>query len=156
MRTSATDHYWQTYLSTLPPDHPHRNVQYTAWGFGDSPEMADELGRLVAEGTKTATASLEWEYEQDGEPMPAVGDLSIVLGGSGEPLCIIETTEIRVLPFNEVDPQFAYDEGEGDRSLAYWRAEHWRYFGRVCERIGCEISEAMPVVCERFRVVFRS
>ncbi|EJV9563620.1 ASCH domain-containing protein, partial [Cronobacter sakazakii] len=28
-----------------------------AWGFGDSPHMADELGALVAHGTKRASCS---------------------------------------------------------------------------------------------------
>ena len=37
-------------------------------------------------------------------------------------MCVIQTTEIRHLPFDEVDAQFAFDEGEGDQSLEYWRA----------------------------------
>lgn len=156
MTTDTNRTYWRSYLSTLAEDHPHRNAEYTAWGFGDSAEMADELGALVVAGTKTATASLGWEYEQDGsDPMPAVGDLSVILDGEDQPLCIIETTETRVLPFNEVDQQFAYDEGEGDRSLAYWRQVHRDFFGRACSRLGREFNEEAPVVCERFRVVFR-
>ncbi len=146
--------YWQNYLKTLPDDHPHRSADYTAWGFGDSPRMADELGALVKGGTKTATASLIWEYEFDGEPLPKVGDISIILDGQDHPMCIIETTELRQLPFNEVDEQFAYDEGEGERTLVQWRRDHWSFFGRSCERIGKERSETMPVLCERFRVVF--
>jgi uncharacterized protein YhfF len=154
--TGQVDRYWQAYLDILPGDHPHRGASYTAWGFGDNPALADELGQLVVEGTKTATASLAQEYDSDTEPLPAVGDLSIILDGNGAPLCIIETTEIRIVPFGQVDPQFAYDEGEGDRSLAFWRSEHERYFGRVCERIGCTVSDDLRVVCERFRVVFRA
>jgi uncharacterized protein YhfF len=53
-----------------------------------------------------------------------------------------------------VDAEFAAAEGEGDRSLAFWREAHWSYFGRVCEKLGRERSRRMPVVCERFRVVF--
>ena len=150
----AVEAYWQGFLATLPPDTP-RPAGYSAWGFGDSPEMADDLGALVREGTKTATCGLLWEYEADGDPLPQVGEYSVITGGDGSPLCIIETTEVVVRPFNMVDAQFAYDEGEGDRSYAYWRAGHWRFFSRVCKRIGRQISETMPVVCERFRVVYR-
>lgn len=146
--------YWGRYLATLPADHPHHRATYTAWGFGDSAAMADELGDLVRRGVKTATASLGWEYDHDNEAPPTVGDISMILNGAGQPLCIIETTEIRTLPFNAVDAQFAYDEGEGDRSLAFWRDAHWRFFGRSCQRIGREISDTMPVICERFRVIF--
>ena len=152
----AVKQFWQQYLATLPDDHPHRTATYEAWAFGDvnDAELADELGALVLHGEKRATASLIWEYEADDEPMPQVGEISIVLDGRNEPLCIIETTELRTLPYNEVDAQFAHDEGEGDRSLEYWRQAHWRFFGRVCERMGREVTETMPVLCERFKLIY--
>ena len=61
---------------------------------------------------------------------------------------------MEVKPFNMVDAQFAYDEGEGDRSLEYWRQAHWRFFEGTCAEIGRELSDDMPVVCERFKVLF--
>ena len=47
--------------------------------------------------------------------MPQAGDLNIILDGSGAPLCLIETVSVESKPFNTVDAQFAYDEGEGNR-----------------------------------------
>ncbi|WP_050747442.1 hypothetical protein [Sodalis glossinidius] len=35
------------------------------WAFGDSADMADELGALVAGGIKTATCSALEAYQQD-------------------------------------------------------------------------------------------
>ncbi len=145
--------YWQAYLSTLPAN-AEMPTRYEAWGFGDSSTMANDLGALVKSGTKTATCSLLWEYEFDGDPLPKVGEHSIILDGKGEPLCIIETIEVETKPYIEVDAQFAYDEGEGDRSLAFWREAHWRFFSRSCDRIGRTIDERMPLICERFRVVY--
>lgn len=150
----AIDAFWRRYVATLPPDAP-RPAGYTAWAFGDSPALADELGALVYAGTKTATCGSLWEYEADGEPVPAPGDLSVILTGEGVPLCIIETTEVTVQPFNTVDARFAYDEGEDDRSYEYWHDVHLRFFTRSCARIRRELDESMPVVAERFRVVYR-
>jgi uncharacterized protein YhfF len=148
--------FWQAYLGSLPQDSPaRRQAMPNAWGFGDSSAMAGELGRLVYRGTKTATCSLLWEYQADGEPLPQAGELSIILDGGGHPLCVIETIEVEVKPFDAVDAPFAHAEGEGDRSLAYWRAAHWSYFSRVCERMQRRPEDDMPLVCERFRVVFR-
>lgn len=146
--------FWQTYLASLPPGAA-RPTAYTAWGFGHTAADADELGGLVVRGFQTATASLIWAYEAEQEPLPQVGDLSLILDGAGAPLCLIETTELTVKAFQDVEARFAYDEGEGDRSLAYWRDVHWRYFGEECAAIGREPSLEMPVLCERFRVVFR-
>ncbi len=154
MNKQAIETFWKTYLQSLPVAQKRPIEMPEAWGFGDSPEMADELGRLVVEGVKTATCSAVWEYEAGDEPQPQVGDLGIVTGGDGEPLCIIETFEVTIRPFNEVDAQFAYEEGEGDRSLAYWRQAHINFFSRFLPNIGREFNETMPLVCERFRVVY--
>jgi len=155
-KKSKIDMFWHEYLQTLPDGAEALIDMPEAWGFGDSPEMAEELGRLVLEGIKTATASAVWEYEVTNEPFPQVGDLSIILDGQGDPLCIIETVEVMVRPYNEVDPQFAYDEGEGDRSLAYWRKAHFNFFTRFLPNIGLQFSEIIPLVLERFRVIYPS
>ncbi|MBI9049082.1 MAG: ASCH domain-containing protein [Anaerolineaceae bacterium] len=148
--------YWHAFIAQLPAE---KATQYTtmpeAWGFGDAVEMADELGALVVAGTKTATCSLLWEYEVDNETIPQVGNLSIILDGKNNPICIIKTTEINIRQFNAVDANFAYDEGEDDRTLESWRKAHWRYFSRICQNIGCEVTESMPLICERFQVIWR-
>ena len=154
-QTARVKAYWEAYLESLSSNAASVPVSYQSWGFGDSPEMADALGALVLAGTKTATASLVWAYEAEKEPLPEVGDHSIILNGGGESICIIETTAVRILPFDEVDAEQAYLEGEGDRSLAFWRAVHWEAFGRECEAIGRHPSKQMPVLCERFHIVFR-
>jgi len=155
LRLPSIEQFWHSYLDSLPEDDPARRRELPpAWGFGDSPEMANELGSLVYQGTKTATCSSVWEMEFDGEAIPQPGDLSIILDGQGDPICIIETTEVEVKPFNAVNARFAFDEGEGDRSLAYWRDAHWRFFSRSLPTIGRTPGETMPLVCERFRVVW--
>jgi uncharacterized protein YhfF len=150
----SVEEFWQEYVDSLGEDEPQPDASYQAWGFGDTPEMADELGKLVVDGIKTGTASLAWEYAYDEEPLPRAGEHSIILDGKGDPLCIIQTTRVYIEPYDQVGEDQAYAEGEGDRSLAYWRDAHWEYFSRRCEVIGREPSEHMPVVCERFRVVW--
>jgi len=124
-----------------------------AWSFGADAALADRLGALVVEGTKTATSGALWEYEHDDSPLPRVGDLGIVLDGRGAPLCLFETTSVQILRFDEVPADFAHAEGEGDRGLATWRAAHWEFFSRFLPRIGRRAKRDMPLVCERFRVL---
>jgi uncharacterized protein YhfF len=147
--------YWKSYLATLPESSTIREERYWAEGWGDSPQDADELGALIADGTKTASCSALWEHEAEGEPLPEVGLKTIVLDGNGDPLCLVETTEVEVRPYDEVDARFAYAEGEGDRSLEYWREAHWRFFSRTLPNIGKEPTSNMPLVCERFRVIYK-
>lgn len=128
---------------------------YTAWQFGRTPEVGDELAALVLEGRKRATTGLAFEYEREGEPLPKKGDLSIVLGGDGRARCIIRTTSAQVMPFKDVPEEFAFKEGEDDRSLRSWREVHQRVFTRDCEGAGIEFSQDLHVVCEEFEVVFQ-
>jgi uncharacterized protein YhfF len=147
--------YWQKFLSTLPPDSPYHSKSYIPEGWGDSPTMADELGALIVQGIKTATCSAVWEWEAEGSPIPEVGYITLALDGRGEPLCIVETIEITIRKYNKVDADFARAEGEGDLSLDYWREAHKDYFSRVLHKVGKEFSEDMPLVCERFRVIYK-
>ena len=73
----------------------------------------------------------------------------------GEPGCVIETRRVNIVAFEEVTEEFAETEGEGDGSLEYWRRAHEAFFGRECVRLGVKPNPRMPVVCERFEVVFR-
>ena len=156
MTNPAIEQLWQHYLATLP--EPLRTAtqaaSYSAEQWGDNPALADELGGLIAAGTKTATCGALWDYEATGEPIPLVGQKTIVLDGRGAPLCVIETTEITIRPFNAVDAQFAYEEGEAERTLASWRAGHQRFFTRTLAAIGRDFTETMPLVCERFRLLY--
>jgi len=154
MNSDIIDTYWNQFLASLPADSPYRGRDFIAEGWGDGPEMADELGTLIAQGTKTATCSSVWEWEAEGQTPPGVGALTIVLDGKGEPLCIVETVEVTVRRYDEVDADFAHDEGEGDLSLDYWRTAHRRFFTRTLTKIGLEFSEEMPLVCERFNRVY--
>ena len=65
---------------------------------------------------------------------------------------VIETFSVVILPFNEVSEQFAFEEGEGDRSLTEWRIAHENYFRR--NHFGNRVFDETRLVCERFKVVY--
>jgi len=152
--TERARDFWESYLRTLPPDHQHRHTCPDVFAFGDSPSLADELAALVRSGRKRATASLPVEFTSEGLPLPARGAVSIVTRADGTPVAIIEFTEVRHIPFHGVDAAFAADEGEGDGTLAWWRAAHRKYFSRVCARGGGSFDETALVICRRFRLLW--
>lgn len=128
---------------------------YEAFSFGDSEDLANELGDLVLRRTKRATAGAVWSHEAEGKRLPRPGDLSIVTSWSGKPLCVIETQAVDIVPFSEVNAEFAATEGEGDGSLSFWQEAHRRYFTRECARVGRQFTESMLVACEQFKVVYQ-
>ena len=127
---------------------PEQYAKLPRFAFGDGPALADELLALVLAGKKTATCCSLRQYEAEGWEIPYPGYRWIVLDGAKRPRCVVETTDCATKPFDDVDAQFAHDEGEGDQTYAWWRAAHEKYF----QRQGL-YEPGMLVVCERFRLV---
>jgi len=125
---------------------------YEAWAFG---EAADKLAELVIRGIKTATCSAYDLYGIEGEPVPEAGEYSVILDSKDEAVCIIRTTKVTVIPFNLVSEEHAFKEGEGDRSLEYWREVHESFLSRELASVRLEFNEETKVVCEEFEVVFK-
>ena len=109
---------------------------------------------LVKAGIKTATSGAFASYLHYQAPVPAEGDFAIITNWEGEAQCIIRTTEVEILPYNEITEDYAVKEGEGDQSLAYWKTMHWDFFSKDLTSFGEVPSEDMMVVCEEFEVIF--
>ena len=125
---------------------------YEAWAFG---EAADKLADLVVQGIKTATCSAYDLYQINNEPLPKEGDYSVILDSSGEAVCIVKTLKIYVTEFKNVSAEHAYKEGEGDRSLEYWREVHVNFLTNELATINKTFDENTKVVCEEFEVVYK-
>ncbi len=125
------------------------------WHFGGKGSgLEDCLADLVIKGIKTATCGWLEADQKCHERLPEVGDRSYIMNSTDEPVCVVETTEVVIRLFLEVDAQFAFDEGEGDRSYEYWRKGHESFFAKEAAELGLKWdSSTQHVYCERFRVV---
>ena len=138
---------WAAYKAVSPA----AGDEYEAWAYGDDP---DTLAELTRAGVKTATAGAGPLYELEGEPLPRAGEYSVILNSRDEAVCVIRTTKVYTVPFDQVSAEQAYREGEGDRSLDYWRRVHEDFFRRELAEAGQTFSPEMPVVCEEFEVLY--
>ncbi|RKP43903.1 ASCH domain-containing protein [Trinickia fusca] len=137
-----------TALSERGIDLSRANVRIGS--YGDSEHSSAMLISLIKAKVKRATCSLLWSWEFDGERLPQEGDIEIVLDFCNRPVLLLQTTKVEMVPFAKVSSEFAAAEGEGDLSIEYWRAEHWKFFGRECQRIGRQPVASMVLVCETF------
>ncbi len=152
--SSLVDRYWAQFLDSIPVGQPKPDRYVEAFFFGTKPDRAHEINRLVLDGTKTATGSLLWSVEADGKQHAREGDCWVVTDGGDDPVCIIQTIDARVIPFDEVGEDYARWGGERDRSLESWRDMYWNYIVSECMRIGREPDTKAPLVMERFKVVY--
>jgi uncharacterized protein YhfF len=147
-KSPATDQIISNYCKSCGIACP----DYDVVAFGDSSKMADELGHLVLTGQKRASAGLRRDF--DDVSLPRIGGLVVVLDGKGVPLCIFQTTEVRISALSSVDDAFAWDEGEGDRTRAWWLRAHTDFFTRQAAHEGFEFHPDIQTVFERFKVVW--
>jgi uncharacterized protein YhfF/GNAT superfamily N-acetyltransferase len=127
---------------------------YQAWYFGDSPELAHQLAELILHGPKRATAGLTAVNDASPDVKPVAGGYSVITEHDGTPRAVIRTTSLERRAFRDVDAAFAWDEGEGDRTLADWKDGHRRFFTRELGRIGQTFDESMEVDLERFELLY--
>lgn len=124
---------------------------YESWAFSDAP---DTLAVLVKNGKKTATCSSYDVYQVNKLSLPKPGDYSVILDSNGEAVCIVKTTKVYVTEFHRVSKLHAYQEGEGDRSLEYWRKVHIDFLTRELAELHQTFDENKKVVCEEFELVY--
>ena len=143
--------FWEAFLQETgrPADTPCLE----SFHFDLTEKWANELLRLVLEGKKRATSSSLTCYELEGARVPAPGDLSIVTDWAGEPHCVIETTQVDILPFRDMTFALCRLEGEDD-CLDSWRRSHINFFTTEGHEAGYVFTEDMPVIFEQFRVIY--
>ena len=145
----APDDLWAEYI-----DNGNKDEKHEAWAFCGGGREADELLALVKEGKKRGTASSLIAYRVENEPLPKVGDKSIILDSNNEAHLIIVTRKVTVTPFLQVHPYHGYMEGEGDRSLNYWREVHEIFFKPDYEAAGKDFDPMGEAVLEEFDVIY--
>ena len=120
--------------------------------------LRDRLVAAVLSGAKTTTTGLVLGYELEGEPLPEVGKRLVVVDSRDQPVATIEVTDVRVVRLADVDLQHVLDEGEGDESVAQWRAGHEELWHSEEVRAelgdpGFTVNDDTHVLAQRFRLV---
>ncbi|MCR2045091.1 ASCH domain-containing protein [Anaerosalibacter massiliensis] len=151
----SVDSMWESYLFFIGENRNNINKKYSTWYFSNNEEDANNLLDLVIRGEKTGTSSLYYWYTLDNEQLPRPGEYSIITNWEGIAQCIIKTRKVTILPFKYVTEEFAIMEGEGDKSLEYWRNVHIKFFTEELKEVGKQFNEDMNIVYEEFEVVFK-
>ena len=68
---------------------------------------------------------------------------------NGKDACKIETINVIITEFKNITEDLAYLEGEGNRSLDYYKKVHTKYFKAIDE----DFNENTKVVFEVFKVI---
>ena len=149
-RRDEIETFWLAYQKACQVDVEG----FSATAYGPTRAVADELAALVADGTKRAHATLERDFEADGDALPRPGEHVVVLDGGGSPRAIVRLTHVERRYFNEIDDEFAFECGEGDRTLAWWLVAYRQEFAERAESQGFQVGERAVLILEYFELVW--
>nr|WP_298995767.1 ASCH domain-containing protein [uncultured Allomuricauda sp.] len=118
--------------------------------FCDNEKDANVCSELVNKEIKRATSHSLLGLQLRKETLPKIGDLAIVTDWNGKAKTIIRTTGVKLIPYFAIREEHARMEGEGDKSLDYWKKVHWDYYTRELSEFKRLPRESMIVVFEQF------
>lgn len=139
--------FWDGFIREKGLDEDTDYVQI--FRVGSNEGESNRLLKLILRGKKRATTCL---YDDD--ILPEKGDYSIITDWDGVPRCVVRTTRVQIIPFNEITLEQALKEGE-DKTLEAWRETHRAVYIRNAEQLGYEFSEDTKIVYEEFRMEYR-
>ncbi len=146
--------YWQSYLSTLAEEDRPLRPRVVAFHAGGR-AITDSLLQLYLAGKKSAGSSIVEDFLSAGDPLPEVGNYWILLDSRDQPSLILRTERVVVHQFNDVPPEVAVAEGEGDLSIEYWRRAHRELYEASLKDWGVNSIDEATVITEFFRIVFK-
>ena len=152
MDNASARNMWGDYLDQHLEDAFHEAPKTIH--FCDNEEDANTCATLVKKGIKRATSDSLLGLQYRKERLPKIGDYTVITNWEGEAQCIVKTTKVRLKPFFSIDEDYAQLEGEGDKSLEYWKKVHWDYYTRELEQYGRVPRDSMIVVCQEFEKIF--
>ncbi len=122
---------------------------FEARGFAGT----ERLAALLA-GKKTAAFFSFATFAIDNEELPVSDEYYIVLGANREAVCVIRTTRVQIIPYNQVAWEMAAREGE-DSSLEEWRERTRENLEDEGAVVGFEFAPDIKLVYVEFEVAGR-
>ncbi len=148
----SLDDYWNRFLK-------EKNLPVSTPFGGELTFSSDEhnfaiIMALILSGRKTAQFSALPAYQIDFEPLPQKSTYYVLNNWNGEPVGVLKTTNVTVLPFEEVTWEMARKEGE-DVCIEDWRDRYREFFTEDSAITGYDFTPSMPVVFEEFELVWQ-
>ena len=134
----------------LPPGMPADNLGTRR--LGRTPELCARLNGYILARQKTGVFSQPEDFP-DGR-LPRAGELAVLVDFSDEPQCLIRYDECALLPLSAVGPEHVAVETAALRDVAAWRRFHRSYWEPVLAARGEAFSTDMPIVFQRFTVLY--
>jgi len=150
----ALGRFWQSARAAQPGRVPGDTFQ-VRW-IGLDHDSTEQVLALIEAGDKTGTFTLPWIVAHTDQPSPRVGDTIILIDFRGRPRLLVQLTGIEEVSFGAIEERHTAVDGTPVRALTVWKPLHTHYWNAMLRPFGLQVTEAMPVLVERFEVLARA
>ncbi len=150
MKNASARNMWGDYLDTHLEYAFVDEPRVARWG--ENEKQCNSLLKQVRSGKKRAITYSLLGLQYRKEPLPKIGDFTVLTDWNGEAKCVLRTTAVRLTPYFAI--RSSYAKLDNDESLEHWKQAHWDYYTRELEPFGRVPRESMILVCEVFEKVF--
>lgn len=147
IKATETSLFWKDFIKKNPQ---YKNSKYESVQLGMNPS---ELLNKILMNKKKATSSLHKLYIMDQENIPEVGTISIVCDSNGNPGCIIENINVRIIQFDKILEKDAILEIDEPNALSKWKEIHKKFFEEECISVNLVFDEKDLIVFEEFKIL---
>jgi len=120
--------------------------------LGRTPELCERLNGYVLARQKTGVFSQPEDFPEG--RLPRAGEFAVLVNFSDEPRCLIRYDECAVLPIGAIGPGHVAVETAALRDVAAWRKFHRDYWAPVFAARGEALTDDLPIVFQRFTVLY--
>ena len=144
----------EAFWAEAKKEHPDIAATYEVRCIGvDEPSTAIVL-ELIKQGDKTGTFSLPWILEDQEQACSQKGDYIIYSAYDGSPALLVRVTEIERTAFGEINERHTAIDGSPVRDLSVWIPLHTKYWNKKLAPFGRVVSSDMPVIVEKFEMLY--
>lgn len=149
-KTDSTEKFWQA----AKQSNVDLGDDYWVRRIGANKPTVDSILKLVLDGEKCGTFGLRWIQDRQPENTPKVGSDAVVVDMDDVPHAVVRTTRLTEVAYQDITEEHLVIEGPGARKLDRWQDIHWPYWTVLLKPYDLEPSEDMPVMVERFDLMY--
>lgn len=143
--------FWEVFLEETGTAPTTAVSRYTYFGTSEE-ETVIVLEQLLS-GEKTAIAHCIPDYLTTRQPMPRIGDYTMVTDFYGNPCCILKAVDVTIAPMPEI-PEALMQADVPQITRQAWLEQKQAEYRALSARGGFHFHEEIPVLMEQVQVVY--
>ena len=148
----ALDAFWRAVVIARPD--LKLPASYEVRWLGIDAATTETIFEFIQAGTKVGTFRLPWQLEAKGQARAKVGDPIVLIAWDGTPRMAVRLTATEEITFGGITAAHTGIDGPPVQDPKVWIPLHRDVWNKALEPIGRAVTDSMPLIVERFELIY--